>query len=69
MHYINNIKSIDKLTILYNTSDLLFTSLIDLNNRLTYLGNYYIKTNNSLSLQYRELNTLVVKKIYKRMKV
>ena len=69
MHYISNIKSIEKLTILYNTSDLLFTSLIDLNNRLTYLGNYYIKTNNNLSLQYRELNTLVVKKIYKRMKV
>ena len=69
MHYISNIKSIEKLTILYNTSDLLFTSLIDLNNRLTYLGNYYIKTNNNLSLQYRELNTLVVKKIYQRMKV
>ena len=69
MHYINNIKSIDKLTVLYNTSGLLFTSLIDLNNRLTYLGNYYIKTDNNLSLQYRELNNKVVKKIYQRMKV
>lgn len=64
--YINNTSNIDKLKSIFNQK-LTLGQLTTLNLRLTFLGNNTIKSNNNLSIQYRELNLIVKGCLTKRI--